>query len=106
MSRARFVSRWASTVLAVVGWAGMVWSYIDHGFGAGIDPGFIAAGCVAVAFTCSSALFWALPHREARDEQAAVYGLGYAAGMSCGACPLRRTPDGSEPSRPPLEVVR
>jgi hypothetical protein len=105
MSTARNVSRWAATVIAAVGWLAGLWVYLAEGFAAGVHPGFIAALSVAISFTVVASQCWALPHRAAREEQASIYALGYAEGLSCGACPIRPVPEGGDRVQR-LEVVR
>lgn len=106
MSDARYYARIWSTILAVVGWAGAVGAWSHFGIEAGIRPSFIFALSVAIAFTMVASQCWALPHKAAREEQAAIYALGFAEGMSCGACPLRPAPEGGEPEPTRLRSVR
>jgi hypothetical protein len=103
--RTRSTVKWSATVLAFAGWAGSAWFYAGHGFTAGIHPGFITSLSVAIAFTMVAGQWWALPSREAREEQAAIYALGMERGLGCGACPLRPEP-GSEADRKRLELVK
>lgn len=88
-NQVRATVRYSSTALALAGWTGALWSYLDHGFEAGIHPGFITALTVACAFTMVAGQWWMLPTRSAREEQAAIYALGMERGLGCGACPLR-----------------
>lgn len=97
MSRARLVSRWASTVLAAIAWAGAAVSWTYFGVEAGIRPSFIFALSAAIAFTVVAAQCWALPHKAAREEHASIFALGFEHGRACAErSPLQPTPDESE----------
>jgi hypothetical protein len=104
--RARMIVRYSSTALALAGWLGAVWSWLDHGHAAGINTGFITALAIGSAFTMVAGQWWALPDKSARDEQASIYAMGYRNGMSCGACPLRPTPREAAPETSHLGIVR
>jgi hypothetical protein len=102
----RQVARCSSSVLAVAGWAWAAWSYLDHGFTAGIHPGFIAALSVGICFTIVAGQWFLIPTKaeiqlEILAAQAA-YGSGYKDGLNCGACPLRPEPQ----ERKTLGLVR
>jgi hypothetical protein len=105
-NRTRTRLRYSTSALALCGWIGMVWSYADHGFTAGIHPGFIAACTVATAFTMVAGQCWMLPDRSAREEQASLYALGMERGLGCGACPLRPEPGGTDERTRHLGIVR
>lgn len=79
--RTRRTVRNSATALAASGWAGAIWSWLDHGFDAGINPGFIFACTVATSFTMVAGQWWALPSREQREEFAAIYALGVNKGI-------------------------
>jgi hypothetical protein len=98
--------RYASSALAFMGWAGALWSWVDHGHAAGVHPGFITALSVAISFTMVAGQWWMLPNRSAREEQAAVYAVGFQEGLGCGACPLRPEPGGTDERTRHLGVVR
>jgi hypothetical protein len=98
--------RYGSSALALAGWGGMAWSYLDHGFRAGIHPGFITAATVAAAFTMVAGQWWQLPNRSEREEQAAVFAMGFQEGLGCGACPLRPAPAGGDEPARHLGLVR
>jgi hypothetical protein len=102
--RTRSTVKWSSTALAVSGWVGVVSLGVIHGPAAGVNTWWLTACTFAIAFTMVAGQWWALPSRNAREEQAAIYAMGMQQGLGCGACPLRPEPGSRE--RKPLEVVR
>lgn len=84
---ARTLVRWASLLLAIIGWAGALWSYLDHGVSAGVHPGFITALTVACTFSICYAVTVVMP------DQARIYALGYSDGLICTTCPIRKASD-------------
>jgi len=99
-TRARTSVRYASTALALAGWGGGLWSYLVHGFEAGVHPGFIAALSVGIAFTMVAGQWWMLPTRDDREEHAALFALGVQRGIELAGAKSHDP----EPSR--LTVVR
>lgn len=94
VSRARSVVIYGSFALALSGWVGSGWSWLDHGQGAGTDPGFIMALSVAIAFTVTLCVATVMP------DQARIYGLGYRDGVTQGML------IGGEPEPSKLRAVR
>lgn len=94
VSRTRSSVIYGSFVLALCGWGGAAWSWLDHGFAAGVDPGYIMALSVAITFTISLAVTVVLPDAKR------IYALGFRHGVDQG---LALAGD-LEPSK--LSVVR
>lgn len=69
---------WSSLALMIAGWGGSLWSWLDHGHAAGVNPGFIAALSVGIAFTIVWAMCAILP------DLAKVYGIGHREGYAAG----------------------
>lgn len=94
------VVRWASFVLGLAGWVGALWSYLDHGYDAGVNPGFITALSVGICFT----IIWAraMADRDNRDQER-VYALGVRHGLALAAEMSAAEPSKAEPR---LRAVR
>lgn len=75
LSTTRSVVIWASFILALCGWGGGLWSYLDHGFEAGVHPGFITALSVAITFTITCS------HAIVMPDKVKLYGLGFRDGV-------------------------
>jgi hypothetical protein len=73
------VTRWAAGLLALAGWGGALWSWLDHGYAAGIDPGFMVALSVGICATVVLAVVVVLP------PMARLYALGFHDGSRRGA---------------------
>lgn len=73
----RTASRWIYTTLAVAGWVGALWSWLDHGPAAGINAGFMTALSVGIAFTCAATRE---PTRTRDDDN--LFALGYRQGRA------------------------
>jgi hypothetical protein len=78
-SRTRAVVVWSSFVLAVAGWGGSLWSWLDHGLAAGVHPGFIMALTVACTFSVTFTVSFVMP------DKVKLYGLGFAEGAAFAA---------------------
>lgn len=95
VSNVRSVVIWSSFLLALCGWAGSLWSYLDHGFEAGVHPGFITALSVGITFTITCCQSIVLP------DKAALYSAGHRDGWKAA------TDHYGSPEEPrPLSVVR
>jgi hypothetical protein len=94
--------RWFSVTLAAVGWLATLWLGLHHGESAGVNTWFIAALSIGITATIVAGQWWLIPTRAEIEASQAVYGIGYQDGLSCGSCPLRSRPQGSEPTRPTL----
>jgi hypothetical protein len=105
-NRRRTIVRYVSTILALIGWTGSLWSWLDHGHAAGVHPGFMTALSVGIVFSMIAGQAWMLPDRAARHEQAAVYAVGFQEGLGCGACPLRPEPGSTDDRARHLGIVR
>lgn len=78
----RTVVRWASFLLGLAGWVGALWSYLDHGYSAGVHPGFITALSVGICFT----IIWARAVSDYQDRDGErVYALGVRHGLDLAA---------------------
>lgn len=97
VSSARSVVIWSSFVLALAGWGGAAWSWVDHGFAAGVNPGFIVALSVGITFTITCCQSIVLP------DKAALYSAGHRDGWK--AAVAHHSPEHTPDSRP-LSVVR
>ena len=69
---------WSSLALALGGWGGSLWSWLDHGHAAGVDPGFIVAVSVGITFSVIWSMCVVLP------DLARVYGIGHRDGYAAG----------------------
>lgn len=83
MPSCRSVVLWAAFLLALSGWVGTLWSWLDHGVTTTDTAGFYVALAVAVTGTLSTAVTFVMP------DQARIYADGYQDGMACSECPLR-----------------
>lgn len=82
MPSSRTVVRWAAALLALAGWVGALWSWLDHGDAAGVNPGFITALSVGITFT----IVWARAVADFQDRnEERVYALGVRHGLALGA---------------------
>ena len=66
----------SSLILAVAGWGGSMWSWLDHGHAAGVNPGFMMALSVGIAFTVVWAMCGFLP------DYTRIYGVGHRDGYA------------------------
>jgi hypothetical protein len=99
--RARTTVRYASTLLAVGGWVVALHEYLEHGYQSGVDPVFIAALSVGIAFTMVAGQWWMLPTRPEREEQSSVYAIGFRAGVEFAS---RQTVDPEPGARAPRHL--
>lgn len=70
MSSRTIVAR-TSLALALGGWLGALWSWLDHGAAAGVNPGFILALSVGICFTVVHCVAVVMP------DSARLYALGW-----------------------------
>jgi hypothetical protein len=103
---ARTIFRYAASALALIGWGGTIALGIAHGEDAGINTWWLSCISVAIVFSMIAGQAWMLPDRSAREEQAAVYAVGFQEGLGCGACPLRPEPGGTDERTRHLGLVR
>lgn len=97
VSRTRSVVIWGSFVLGACGWVGAAWSWADHGYAAGVNPGFITALAVATTFSIALAVTAVMP------DKARMYAMGFRDGVAA-RDELLNTPDPVQ-QRPRLELV-
>jgi hypothetical protein len=78
VTNARSVVIWGSAALAVCGWGGSLWSWLDHRHDAGVHPGFITALSVAICFTVTFCVTVVMP------DKVRLYGIGHDRGFERG----------------------
>jgi hypothetical protein len=94
VTSARSVVIWGSTALAVCGWGGSVWSWLDHGHAAGVHPGFVTALSVAICFTVTLCVAVVMP------DQVRLYGIGHDKGFARGYAAAMATMGGTPGDTP------
>jgi hypothetical protein len=98
-SRTRAVVVWSSFVLAVAGWGGSLWSWLDHGLAAGVHPGFIMALTVACTFSVTFTVAFVMP------DKVRLFGLGVEEGIRLAGLAQRDPEPGAREPRRHLSVA-
>jgi hypothetical protein len=82
--------------LAISGWLGALWEWLDHGTGAGVEPGFMTALMAGGTFTIVAGQMFVMP------DQSRIYALGWVdrgRHCSCMEDEPQDAPQDAEPER-------